>query len=86
MDRDSDREPLMESHGGDEDFDIHDEEQSAFDYRPGYNRTRGSGHSKKQEDVGKPELAEEPPVVAPSLRSTMQSREMGAQSTIFGCC
>lgn len=78
MDRDSDREPLMESHGGDEDIDIHDEEQSAFDYRPGYNRTQGRVRSKEQEDAGKPGLAEEPPVVAPSLRSTMQSREMGA--------
>lgn len=78
MDRDLDREPLMESHGGDQDLDIHDEEQSAFDHRPGYDRTQGRGYSKGQEDAGKLGFAEEPPVVAPSLRSTMQSREMGA--------
>jgi len=77
MERDSDREPLMEAHGGNEDFDIHDEEQSAFDYRPGYDRTQERGYPKGQEDAGKPRIAEEPLVVAPSLRSTLQSRELG---------
>lgn len=79
MDRDSDREPLMESHGGDEDFDIHDvEEQSAFDHRPGYDRTQNRADSKGQEDAGRLGFVEEPPVVAPPLRSTIQSREIGA--------
>jgi len=78
MDRDSDRAPLMESRTGDEDLDYHDEEQSAFDYRPGYDRTQDRDYPKGQEDAGKPGLAEEPPVLAPSLRSTIQSREMGA--------
>ena len=77
MDHDPDREPLMESRGGNEDFDIHDEEESAFDYRPGYHRTQDRGYTKGQGDVGKPGLAEEPPVVAPSLRSTIRSREIG---------
>lgn len=78
MDRDSDREPLMEPLGGDEGFDIHDEEeQSAFDHRPGYDRTRGGGNPNGQENAGKQGLADEPRVVAPSLRSTIQSREIG---------
>jgi hypothetical protein len=77
MDRDLDREPLMESRGGDEYLDIHDEEQSAFDYRPGYDRTQDRGYTKGQEDASKPGLAEEPLIIAPSLRSTVQSREMG---------
>ena len=79
MDRDSDREPLMEPQGGDEDFDIHDEvEQSAFDHRPEYNHTRGGGDPNRQENVGKRGFADEPYVVAPPLRSTIQSREIGA--------
>lgn len=79
MDRDSDREPLMESHGGDEDFDIRDaEEQSAFDHRPGYDRTQNSVYYKGQEDAGKLGHVEEPSVVAPPMRSTIQSREIGA--------
>jgi len=79
MDRDSDREPLMESRGGDEVFDIHDEEeQSAFDHRPGYDRTQGRGHPSGQENAGMSELVDEPRVMAPPLRSTIQSREIGA--------
>ena len=69
----------MEPRGGGEDFDIHDEEeQSAFDHRPGYDRTRGGEYPNGQENVGKRGLADEPSVVAPPLRSTIQSREIRA--------
>jgi hypothetical protein len=78
MDRDSDRQPLIESHDGEEDFYIHDEEeQSAFDHQPGCDRTQARAYSKGEGDTRKLGLADEPPIVAPPMRSTIQSRETG---------